>query len=400
MSPRVTDCTPPTRSLRVGFLMMFSRIWPWAVPMSCTPRSAIVRHASASASVPISSTITISGMWFSTASIMIRCCSLGTGTCMRRAPPMAGCGTSPSPPISLEVSTITTRLWSSSESTRAISRITVVLPTPGRPRKSSDSGAWRVSRIISMWPMTARPTRQVRPTTLPLRLRMALIRCRVPVMPARLSMPNSPTSVSAHSRSASVISASRRYSPAPTPRKRASGFLPRSMTISRSSPRLGWDTSVPRMSSGKHLRRESRSSRTWTDPSSSSMHLLVGPQRLLFSSSVLADVLTPRRLYGGAGKQDTMLQLARERPFKLLKETPAWELPPGAAGAMHTTRDVELERPRVVALLPRMGAHARPMAEWRALISAVLWAPRQGSGGRVDPRGSCGAREAVAGCWE
>jgi hypothetical protein len=35
-------------------------------------------------------------------------------TCMRRAPPMAGCGTSPSPPISLEVSTITTRLCSSS----------------------------------------------------------------------------------------------------------------------------------------------------------------------------------------------------------------------------------------------------------------------------------------------
>ena len=71
---------------------------------------------------------------------MTLCCMLGSGTCMRRAPPMAGWGTSPSPPISLEVSTITTRLWSSSDSTRAISRITVVLPTPGLPRKRTELG--------------------------------------------------------------------------------------------------------------------------------------------------------------------------------------------------------------------------------------------------------------------
>lgn len=132
-------------------------------------------------------------------------------TCMRRALPMAGCGTSPSPPISLEVSTMTTRLCSSSggtvaegegrwrckgerasggkasgappaaqhiaaqlcrsrqarvhsrsglkapapapaaagacpgaglspDSTRAISRMTVVLPTPGRPRNRTELG--------------------------------------------------------------------------------------------------------------------------------------------------------------------------------------------------------------------------------------------------------------------
>jgi hypothetical protein len=48
-------------------------------------------------------------MWFSTASTMTRCCCDGSGTCMRRAPPMAGCGTSPSPPISLEVSTCVLR---------------------------------------------------------------------------------------------------------------------------------------------------------------------------------------------------------------------------------------------------------------------------------------------------
>mmetsp|Transcript_2730 Transcript_2730/g.5641 ORF Transcript_2730/g.5641 Transcript_2730/m.5641 type:complete len:218 (+) Transcript_2730:266-919(+) len=138
-SPSVTVCTPPTRSDRVGFLMRFSRIWPCAVPISWTPRSAIVRQASASASVPISSTMTICGMWFSTASIITRCCWEGSGTCMRLAPPIAWCGTSPSPPISLDVSTMTTRLCSSSDSTRANSRMTVVFPTPGRPKNKRES---------------------------------------------------------------------------------------------------------------------------------------------------------------------------------------------------------------------------------------------------------------------
>lgn len=54
-------------------------------------------------------------------------------TCMRRARPMPTCAMSPSPPISLEVSTITTRLFCASDSSRAISRTTVVFPTPGRP---------------------------------------------------------------------------------------------------------------------------------------------------------------------------------------------------------------------------------------------------------------------------
>ena len=65
-----TACTPPTKSANVGFLIKFSNNCPCAVPMSCTPRSAIVLHANASASVPISSTMITSGMWFSTASIM------------------------------------------------------------------------------------------------------------------------------------------------------------------------------------------------------------------------------------------------------------------------------------------------------------------------------------------
>ena len=44
-----------------------------------------------------------------------------------------------------------------------------------------------------MVPNTARPTRQVSPTTLPRRLRMAAIRCSVRSIPARLSRSNSPT---------------------------------------------------------------------------------------------------------------------------------------------------------------------------------------------------------------
>ena len=88
----------------------FSSVWPCAVAISCTPRSAIVRAAAASSSVPISSITMTSGMWFSTASIITACCSSGRRTCIRRARPMPGWGMSPSPPISFEVSTITTRL--------------------------------------------------------------------------------------------------------------------------------------------------------------------------------------------------------------------------------------------------------------------------------------------------
>mmetsp|Transcript_43 Transcript_43/g.148 ORF Transcript_43/g.148 Transcript_43/m.148 type:complete len:218 (+) Transcript_43:98-751(+) len=54
----VTVPIPPMRSARVGFFIRFSMTWPWAVPTSITPLSAIVRHARASASVPISSMIT------------------------------------------------------------------------------------------------------------------------------------------------------------------------------------------------------------------------------------------------------------------------------------------------------------------------------------------------------
>ena len=100
-SPRVTLWIPPIRSDRVGLSIRLSRLLPWAVPISWTPRSAIVRAACASSSVPISSMTMTWGMWFSTASIITSCCSDGVRTCIRRALPMAGCGMSPSPAISL-----------------------------------------------------------------------------------------------------------------------------------------------------------------------------------------------------------------------------------------------------------------------------------------------------------
>ena len=132
-SPRVTLWMPPIRSDSVGLSIRLSRLLPCAVPISCTPRSAIVRAACASSSVPISSMTMTWGMWFSTASIITSCCRLGVRTCIRRAFPIAGCGMSPSPAISFEVSTTTTRLPCSSASTRAASRSMVVLPMPGRP---------------------------------------------------------------------------------------------------------------------------------------------------------------------------------------------------------------------------------------------------------------------------
>ncbi len=132
--------------------MRLSSVLPCAVAISWTPRSAIVRAADASCSVPISSMTMTWGMWFSTASIMTSCWSEGVRTCMRRALPIAGWGMSPSPAISLLVSTTTTRLPTSSASTRAASRSMVVLPMPGRPMIRIDFPLSTKSSMISIVP--------------------------------------------------------------------------------------------------------------------------------------------------------------------------------------------------------------------------------------------------------
>mmetsp|Transcript_8006 Transcript_8006/g.29972 ORF Transcript_8006/g.29972 Transcript_8006/m.29972 type:complete len:269 (+) Transcript_8006:2765-3571(+) len=196
-SPKVTLVTPPTKSFSVGFFNRFSRVCPCAVAIICTPRCDIVRAAAASSSVPISSTTTTSGVWFCTASIKTWCCSLGDGTCMRRALPIPGWGISPSPPISLDVSTITTRRPHSTLNTRDISRIAVVLPTPGRPNSKIETPVCSKSFTKSALPSTARPTRHVNPTTTPDRFRITDTRCSVSFTPARLSPPTSPTPPSA-----------------------------------------------------------------------------------------------------------------------------------------------------------------------------------------------------------
>mmetsp|Transcript_8349 Transcript_8349/g.22291 ORF Transcript_8349/g.22291 Transcript_8349/m.22291 type:complete len:259 (+) Transcript_8349:1625-2401(+) len=192
-SPRVTLWMPPTKSASAGFFITFSSSFPCAVATSITPRWAIVRAAAHSASVPISSITTTSGMWFSTASIITRCCSSGSGTCMRRARPMPTCGMSPSPPISLLVSTMMTRLCKSSDRARLTSLIAVVLPTPGLPKKRMLAPERTMSATMRALPLMARPARQVSPMMRPARLRMQLIRCRVRSMPARLSPPKVPT---------------------------------------------------------------------------------------------------------------------------------------------------------------------------------------------------------------
>lgn len=73
------------------------------------------------------------------------------------------------------------------------------------PLQSCSASPLRMSRIMSTWPVTARPTRQVRPTIVPFRFRIALILCKVPCTPALLSLPKSPTASSAALRSSQVI---------------------------------------------------------------------------------------------------------------------------------------------------------------------------------------------------
>jgi hypothetical protein len=86
-------------------------------------------------------------------------------------------------------------------------------------------------------PGTARPTRQVRPMMAPFRLRIALIRCSVRLIPARLSAPKSPTWEVAWRRSSKEMGlCERRKSPEG---KRASGGRPRSMTTSTSAGSSG-----------------------------------------------------------------------------------------------------------------------------------------------------------------
>ena len=181
---------------------------------------------------------------------------------------MAGWGTSPSPAISLEVSTMTTRFLASWDKTLAISRSMVVLPTPGRPKSRMFLPEKARSSIILMVPKTARPTRQVMPMTCPFRLRMADIRCRVRSMPARLSSPNSPIRSITFCRSPAVTGHS--FNSTSSETNRASGWRPKSSTISsnwsRSSRARRTSATLP----GSTFRTSSISSCSLSRPASRS----------------------------------------------------------------------------------------------------------------------------------
>mmetsp|Transcript_30272 Transcript_30272/g.88555 ORF Transcript_30272/g.88555 Transcript_30272/m.88555 type:complete len:217 (-) Transcript_30272:200-850(-) len=163
--------------------------------MSCTPRWLMVRAASTSCGVDISSTMITSGLWFSTASRIRVCCKLGLPTGIQRALPMAGWGSSPSPAISHVLSTTTTFSRLSSAKVRAISRRHVVFPTPGRPMSSNDCLRWAISiknvfhAMVAISPLVALPTRTATPKTFSgnrMGCVIKLIRCNVPAMPRRL----------------------------------------------------------------------------------------------------------------------------------------------------------------------------------------------------------------------
>ena len=166
---------------------------------------------------------------------------------------------SPSPAISFEVSTTTTRLPSSSASTRAASRSIVVLPTPGRPSSRIDSPrldhvAQDVERAEDGAARRGRSGRR-RP-----RRGCGSPRCgagcaRSPRgCPCRSGRPARPRSAM----SSRVTGRSERNSPRSG--KRVSGWRPRSRTSSMSSPlpRVGLDDA--RTDGGITSRSSSRSS--------------------------------------------------------------------------------------------------------------------------------------------
>mmetsp|Transcript_11234 Transcript_11234/g.31281 ORF Transcript_11234/g.31281 Transcript_11234/m.31281 type:complete len:277 (+) Transcript_11234:340-1170(+) len=195
----MTVWQPPASAARSGSCSSMGSDPPCTVAMTRMPRCAMVRSASTSDRLEISSTMTTLGLWFSTASRIRSCCRLKTCPSLRydstgsqRALPMAGCGTMPSPPISHVLSTTTTMFRLSSARRRANSRSAVVLPVLGRPIRSRDSSEWiRSGASASSMPSTVRPTRAVTPMTdgIPSAFvrceSMMLRRCRVPSMPMR-----------------------------------------------------------------------------------------------------------------------------------------------------------------------------------------------------------------------
>mmetsp|Transcript_25441 Transcript_25441/g.33222 ORF Transcript_25441/g.33222 Transcript_25441/m.33222 type:complete len:216 (+) Transcript_25441:266-913(+) len=160
-SPKVTEVIPPTSPFSCGFRTRECR-FPWALAKIRTSRSLTVLAAPTSCGRPISSMMMMSGVWFCNVSIMTLSCSLIFGTIILLANPTEGCTISPSPAISFDVSTITTcSQVDACDNFRAISRIIVVFPQPGRPKmRTAGLSIWskRMSSIMSAFPLIDRPT--------------------------------------------------------------------------------------------------------------------------------------------------------------------------------------------------------------------------------------------------
>mmetsp|Transcript_9568 Transcript_9568/g.20959 ORF Transcript_9568/g.20959 Transcript_9568/m.20959 type:complete len:259 (-) Transcript_9568:1736-2512(-) len=193
----------PSSFPRMSELHTSLRVVPCTVASSCTPRPFMSLAAITSCAEPISSITIAWGVWFCTASSIVMCCCLRSGTIMRRARPMAGWEMSPLPAISLLVSTISTRLVNAKK--QAQSRRRVVLPAPGQPTSSTllpCSSSLCSSRYM---PGTLLPRRNVSPITSPDRFSLRDTRCRVLSMPARLSASeNGPTAAVTSARSAAL----------------------------------------------------------------------------------------------------------------------------------------------------------------------------------------------------
>jgi len=184
-SPSVTDWIPPIRSARVGFIIRFSSVLPWAVATNWTPRSAIVRAACVSSLCADF----IDDNDFR--HVVFHCFNhhgvLHIG-CRHLHPSRMSDGR-------VGDVAVAGNFIRSIDNNDTLMKIICQYPgnfaqhrgfTYAGPAQQQDtfSGFHQVFDDFYRAENSARPTRSVSPTILPLRLRMAEMRCKVRSMPA------------------------------------------------------------------------------------------------------------------------------------------------------------------------------------------------------------------------
>ena len=173
----------------------------------------------------------------------LRIASFRTGTRFSGAPTLSwrtrvncGCGSSPSPRISLLVSTTFTANPSTSPLIRMASRRKVVLPLAGFPQMPMPLALRITSRNGSAGPRSSRPNRRVMRSSRPLSFLPPLTRWLVPGMPLRPLLLKEFTAPSMRSMSSNV--AVRGWAMCMPRCRNCTGF-PASILISSSSYRNG-----------------------------------------------------------------------------------------------------------------------------------------------------------------